>query len=474
MCNKEKLESDKLAAEIRLLEIQSSRRFQLREDFKAFSGVAGILTALIAIIGLFISYQSSLSEQHANREARAEQIYFQGLTQLSSGKPAERLNAISSLQVALHSNHFPQKTLVIASIAEALIIEHDRFVSRAMTNLLTSQGEYALNVELRNFALEYLLSKSRDLVVLGDLKSKRFWTYSRIDKLSTESESVKFEVTAYNIVKLIEKLIHSGASAKNFKDTYLLGADFSEIKFSHADFSGAILAFAKFEAATCISCDFNQSDLQGVSFKHAKLDNALFTNIDKVSGKILLDSFIRRMYLRGKSPISRINFSFSSLVNADFKGFPLFGFRDGTSGVRANIDVINPKFWHASLNAAKLEDIVIFSVGESGYYLPFYQLSGTRYYEDLITAPWFDSSRATYAHVEINRDTLIRANEEKNAHSFKIIAGQIMCSDWQNSSLNSRIKVEVDKHIQQLEERHLRRARFNGVSECDLIKNTQS
>ncbi|MGZ0747570.1 pentapeptide repeat-containing protein [Haloparvum sp. AD34] len=74
--------------------------------------------------------------------------------------------------------------------------------------------------------------------------------------------------------------IRAGSDENDFSDAYLVGADFSDSRFPHSNFSGATLTGAKMQNANISDCDFSEASVGGANLVCSLMNSSDLTDAD--------------------------------------------------------------------------------------------------------------------------------------------------------------------------------------------------
>jgi hypothetical protein len=335
----ERLELDKRDAEARIAKIdlekkvlsdQLTRASQLREWLKTLGTAAAILVFLWTVI-------SGLQQLRDNLTSREEERFERAIVRISSEKPTGRLSGVVSLRDFLAPG--PHASGALSYLANAMILEQDSSVRRAILEAITSLKTGELDRRTLNQTLETLVDGNRNLTQIAAKQSQSGYSYPNdpdlADRLRTISAAIVF-------------LLKNRTEIRNLSGIYCVSCDFRGINLPGVIFDDAILSSAVFDNAILTNSSFENAVLTSTSFKGAHLNSAKFAlTRDKQPG-FAVEAFLHHQGFFPYGP----NFNCADLQNADFSGQPFFGLVQESPGFTDPINAMVPELSNANLAKA--------------------------------------------------------------------------------------------------------------------------
>lgn len=319
----------KLLAETRLLEDQFARRNSLSERVRAFSGLGGIVTVLVAIFSLYFTADKGLREYELTREARSEERMDKALERLSANSPAQRITSVSSLRSFLRVTDPTglRHTQVLSALAHALLHERDSRVRGAIVETFSTLDRSIVVDETRKSALATIVALNRLITNEANLGLKRAGRHEKPELGSDEA-------IAYDLGHSLAALARSGTPIITLGGIYCRDCDFSRLNFGKAEFTNAILMHANFFGANLRAASFTNADLDSADFRQVDARDAKFSISGQsmpIQMEVPFETQHAPLQTWTRLPVGNVgtirgpNFSCADLRGADFSGRPLFG-----------------------------------------------------------------------------------------------------------------------------------------------------
>jgi Pentapeptide repeats (9 copies) len=225
-------------------------------SLKDLAPLAGILTALVGIIGLWISSTHWLEDNAQGRFQKA-------LDQFSDKSPYARLAGVTGIYPFLSDKSNASRRLqAMLVMANAIALEDSPTVRRAIVSAFEGVDGRVLGKSELDETSDLLVRVSRGLMSEGDL-----WQLSSESNTGPEARA---KATADALVALLRK----GAKPTDMSGIYLADSDLSELDLSNCKFDESILTRSKFVEATLTDTSFANTDLAETDFTSADLQNA--------------------------------------------------------------------------------------------------------------------------------------------------------------------------------------------------------
>ena len=285
------LQLKKLEAEVNklLLEIQVGRTLWSR--IPAFGT---LITAVVAIIGLFVTIWIQFRQQAADRRQRIveyrqnlDQKFAATVTNLGQESHSIQASAAVSLVTFLKTDYEDFHEQVFHILLANLKLIHDPVVMR----LLVAGFEKSI----RKLALK---DRYADGIKNIDL-TKAFLYRADLSELKLPELDIAFADARHaNFRKAI--LFRAFGGEANLERAQFFGAEMDEARFqlanmTRANFNAARLVSANFNHATLNQAQFNRAKLQGAHFREAKLYGAKFDEAN------LSDTYFIKAHLDDKA-----------------------------------------------------------------------------------------------------------------------------------------------------------------------------
>ena len=302
----EQLESEKLQAEIRKLELESKNLSGWRGRAAAYAPLAGVLTAIVALIGVFVTLRNGRREQRrqqdldrAQREREQEQRENESLrrlderftavlTDLGSTSEAVQAGAAVSLLTFLRPEHRAFHRQVRLVTLANLKVTHAGSVAKLLVRVFEAavRTEEPLEplerdlsrAELARVDLSGLDLSEADLAFAtlrgANLKDATLWR-ARGHSVDLRGALLSGEHADLREIRFRE----AKCSDAQFHDANLRAAHLEAADLSRAEFQRARLQSAHFDEATLTGAKFEQADLNDAYFREATLDEAALRSI---------------------------------------------------------------------------------------------------------------------------------------------------------------------------------------------------
>jgi uncharacterized protein YjbI with pentapeptide repeats len=308
MERREQLELVKLKQEIKKLELENKK---LSDGRGTIVGIAPFLTAIVALLGVFITLWRHLSEQRRQRDLdrknletdrirRFNEKFNAVVENLGSESQAIQASAAVSIQTFLKPEYSEFHDQVFLILLANLKVQHNEVIQQ----LLTAGFEKAIRVKSDVIAAQNEQIDEKDEKIVLDLSGcaldganlmKINLGWANLRKASLQHANlkdaclirVKGEGAKLQFLKGggadLKKARLKGANLTraNFREADLKWVHFEEADLSHCKFERAFLQGAHLEKSVLMGAHFEQADLNNAFFKEAKLDITAISSIVK-------------------------------------------------------------------------------------------------------------------------------------------------------------------------------------------------
>jgi uncharacterized protein YjbI with pentapeptide repeats len=260
-----KLQEEKMRQEIKKLELENKR---LKSFWAQLPSYGAIFTALIALIGIFITIWKQINERKSDRRQRENEKFTSIISDLGSDSEATQASAAVSLLTFTRPEYKDFHYQVFLILLANLKIKHTDTVKR----LLIKSFERAIRTQLpsvkeKREPFEVDLSRCfLERVDLSDLKLKN------ADMGYTQLRGANLSGAELQYVRGMK----ANLKKARLSDANLREARFREAQFSRAKFHGTDLVMAHLEYTDLRQAQFQQAKMQSAHLEYAKLDGARF------------------------------------------------------------------------------------------------------------------------------------------------------------------------------------------------------
>jgi len=420
LSDKEKLELEQIRLTNEKLKQETKPEKWWSKAAKFIGAFVGIVTVLATLIGIWESYDKTITDRENARMADQRTQIDKAIERLESPSTTSKLIGLSVLSGYLRpnssesptifsrlycilapsgcvrSNNSDVKRQILFTLASLMGAEKDTQIQATVTDLIASlprDGVIALE-QWEDFQKQ-LVRANLALTTKGDLVRHRHFAAAS----PTSNEE--------NIARALGKIIAINArngrvpTYFNYRGIYCGECDFRGAIFpERADFTGAVLDNADFSRATLRSVIFDDAQIAGTKFTEADLRVAKFRilrrSVDGADNPDIrtayLDHIASALDLNATVDIRMPNFSCANLDGADFGRHALFpgvfeasrsystkdqatpgwyqamprGIKDraqpGAPAVFQPVQVLPPKFFRASLKNTYLRETGFFFV----------------------------------------------------------------------------------------------------------------
>ena len=333
------------------------------ERLKAIAGISGVLAALIALAGLFVSSRQWVKNTELAREQRVEERLDGLFEALSAESPATRFAAIGSLRAFIEDTESRRHvSSIFAAIVSVIAIDESPQVRRAAIALVR---ELAARTNDCNAILALTIDANRDLAAEAGL----------LGKLAPRSDGRQTPAArATDLASVIAILLRRCATTGDLAHLYLANVDFSNMNLSGVSFQRSVLSGSRFVSACAAETRFDDSILDETDFAKADLRRASFrqTRRDVFSEtKPLhyvaqqLESFVDEPPPSDDEPrksvvIAAPSFRCANLREADFTGHALFAAYERDAASPPVFSMLN--FEDADLADAELWEPTLYGI----------------------------------------------------------------------------------------------------------------
>jgi uncharacterized protein YjbI with pentapeptide repeats len=368
----------KLQLEGRLLEQQVSRGARLESLSKIVTAggalITGVMTALVAFVGLYISSNHWLEDSKQTRLSKDRDTLQRSLQQIAGKDTNGRLAGVVGLSPFIASRERELRNESLLALSYSLALEDSPTVRHAILASFESIDPKVVGADELEAATAALVRVSRGLVNEGRLRQ-----FGRADPyFSPQDGSV--EARARSVADSLVALIGKGARNLDFSGSYLVGCDFKGRRIPGASFNGCILAWSDFTGAYLANASFKDADLTKVRFTGAVLSGAHFNQTVDLSGFRLYEDYVEQSFNRspkGQLQVFGPDFSCADLRGSEFSGHPVFAiYRDDLPELR--FAVLPARFEGAQIERADFRSARAYGVfAHQSESLPFATLRST-------------------------------------------------------------------------------------------------
>lgn len=280
--NREEMERAKLAAGIRAVQ---ETTVQSQSTAAQFLQWAPFITALVAAVGLLVTYRAHLRERQSEQRKRHDEQLTRTVENLGSENAGVRLNTAAALTAYLGSDSPNLQMDLLAVIVANLKFESEAAVNDVLVHDL-------------GLALRACLQQRRPLRTLNLARAQwlKRLDISDIDLTGVQVDLAFADLTRANLSHVVAPRCVRGWKT-TLDDARLTGANLHEARFNavycrRTTFHGAKLVSATFKHADLRMAQFQQAHLQGAHFEHALLHGAVFTEA-KVADAWFCDAYSR-------------------------------------------------------------------------------------------------------------------------------------------------------------------------------------
>lgn len=274
---------EKLKQEIEKLKSENT----IKPIYRILPTYAGILTALIAILGALISYRKYLIEKRMETKVRLEDNFNTIIENIGSESPSIQASAIVSLLTFLNEEYKEFHLQVYTILLANLKIGHAKNVNALMVKAF----ERALPIYLK------------------DIKSQRS------DTTNDSGNQLELDLSRTNLYRIDlhgENLENVDLAYSNLQNANLSGCNLKRAKGIGADLSGARLSRANLNEGR-----FNKANFENAHFHETNLVSATLKN-SNLKGAEFQRASLQEAHLEG-SEIDRAKFEEANLNNTFFK-----------------------------------------------------------------------------------------------------------------------------------------------------------
>jgi uncharacterized protein YjbI with pentapeptide repeats len=368
----ERLEALKLIAEIRLIRQQLSDSTKRIEWLKAIAGLAGVVTAFVALLGIYTSISRFQEEEKTKITVQQVQQLNRSIEQLADTNIGKKLAGISTIESFMRTGDRTTQEQILSVLISILSVEESKPARDAIISSFRSDIYNDVDGGVKENALKKLTDISRSLVIQGSLRK------NRISHALRPAESDTIEAKAKSVSQAIVSLIGHGNSFTDFNGIYCVQCDFSGLTIENADFSNSILYLADFSNAVMVAANFDGADIDHTRFVGTTLRKAKFTLIDDPRPGYYRSSYISKLFDRERGEQAAVygpNFNCSDLREADFSGHPIFGFSSENAkleeGRASPLLSFSASFVGADLEGADFSSAIMFGAKAKEDGLPF-------------------------------------------------------------------------------------------------------
>jgi uncharacterized protein YjbI with pentapeptide repeats/cell division protein FtsB len=290
--NQMKLQEEKMRQEIKKLELENQK---LKSFWAQLPSYGAIFTALIALIGIFVTIWKQINERKFDRMQRENEKFTSIVGDLGSESEATQAGAAVSILTFTRPKYKAFHYQVFLILLANLKIKHTDTVKR----LLIKSFEKAIRTQLpsvkeKREPFEVDLSRSfLERVDLSDLKLKNADIgYAKLRGADLTGADL-FRIRGWKANLQKAKLSRANLKEARFKKAKFTGAQFHDANLVSARLENTDLREAQFQKAEMQSAHLNDADLTGARFEKAKLNDAYFNGatIDAGTKKSIINAY---------------------------------------------------------------------------------------------------------------------------------------------------------------------------------------
>ncbi|MBN1266498.1 MAG: pentapeptide repeat-containing protein [Anaerolineales bacterium] len=291
------LESHKLRQEIRQLEIENDRQ---SSPWQTFSSFATLLTAIVAVAGVFLTIWKQFLERERDREQREaesrrclDEKFSSIISDIGSDNPSLQVSAAISLITFLRAEYSAFHEQVYLILLANLKIKHNQQVNRLLIQVFEKAVRLKLEAMRKIDDSQRLDLTSTNLYRIDlsglDLSNADI-AFSTLELANLDSSNLS-RVKGYEVslekAKLTDAFLTEARLAKaNLKGAHLhranlVSANLKETRLNGTQFFQAKLQSAHLENAELFDAKFEQADLNDTYFQGAKYNDQTLKSIIK-------------------------------------------------------------------------------------------------------------------------------------------------------------------------------------------------
>jgi len=291
------LESHKLRQEIRQLEIENER---LSSPWQTVTSYATLLTAIVAVAGVFLTIWKQFLERVRDREQREtesrrclDEKFSSIIADIGSDNPSLQVSAAISLITFLRAEYSAFHEQVYLILLANLKIRHNQQVNRLLIQVFEKAVRLNLEAIRKVNDSQGLDLTSTNLYRIDfsglDLSNSDI-AFSNLELANLDSANLS-RVKGYEVslekAKLTDAILTEARLAKaNLKGAHLhranlVSANLKETRLNSAQFFQAKLQSAHLENAELFDVKFEQSDLNDTYFRGTKFNDQTLKSIVK-------------------------------------------------------------------------------------------------------------------------------------------------------------------------------------------------
>lgn len=260
----DKLEAEKLRQEIRKLEIENRR---LNSPWETLSSYATLLTAIVAVAGVFVTIWKQFLERQRDREQREaesrrriDEKFSSIIADIGSDNTSLQVSATISLMTFLRDEYAEFHEQVYLILLANLKVKHKLQVNRLLIQAFSK-------------ALRLRIASADDPLEEYDFTNTNLY---RIDLSGMALKNVDVAFAELELANMERSnLFRMKGYETNFKK-----AQFTDAKLIEARLAKANLEEAHFHRANLVAATLKETNLQGAQFFQAKLQSAHFEKAD--------------------------------------------------------------------------------------------------------------------------------------------------------------------------------------------------
>jgi uncharacterized protein YjbI with pentapeptide repeats len=264
--DKASLETEKLRQEVTQLQIENENA---TSPLQKYSSYATLLTAIVAVVGVFVTIWKQFTERQRDREQREtesrrrlDEKFSSIIADIGSDNSSLQVSATVSLMTFLRDEYKEFHEQVYLILLANLKLKHNLQVNR----LLIQAFEKAIRLKINT------LPKDNDLEGL-DLTNLNLY---RIDLSNIALKNVDFAFSELELANLEEtNLFRVKGYKTNFRKAQFTDAILTEARLAKANLENAHL-----HRTNLVSSNLKETNLRGAQFYQAKLQSAHLENSD--------------------------------------------------------------------------------------------------------------------------------------------------------------------------------------------------
>jgi len=282
--SKEELENEKLRQEVMQLQIETD---SLNSPWRTISSYATLITAVVAVAGIFVTIWKQISERQRDREQREaesrrrlDEKFSSIVSDIGSENPSLQVSAVVSLMTFLRPEYLEFQEQVYLILLANLKIKSGLQVTR-------------LQIQAFEKVLTLILQAPRDPTKPLELDFSNMNLYhTNLSGLDLSNADLGFaDLRLANLIGT--NLFRAKGIEVNLEKARLTKANLNEARFAKAN-----LAHAHLHEVNLVAANLKEANLNGTEFFRAKLQSAHLEDAD-ITGARFEKAYLQDAYFKG-------------------------------------------------------------------------------------------------------------------------------------------------------------------------------